>query len=319
MKHQQAHDLIKQSKKILIATHVNPDLDAICSELVIAEYLRMQKKQFCIIHEKPLASMYGFLSGARQIKTMGGSAYDYDAAIIVDCADKARIGAVKELFLKDKPVINIDHHWTSDPFASVNIIDPEASSTAELIFETFRAWNVKLTKKMANYLYLGILTDTGSFRYQNTTARTHQIASELLGYGISPSLSYRLAYEDLDAQGFKLLSSVVTAAQYYQNGKVVSLALSAKTLKKIGDRFDLKDKLFYVLRMMKDVELIVVFSEVSAVKTRVNFRSTKKVDVAAIARIFGGGGHRAASGCVLEKNLRMAQKSVLAEVLRNVV
>jgi phosphoesterase RecJ-like protein len=291
----------------------------VCSELAMAEYLKQQRKKFFIVHEKPLALMHQMLTGHQQIKTLSKSFIDYDLVIILDCADKRRLGEVERVLLKGKPIINIDHHLTNDRFGHINIIDPKASSTAEVVFEMFKAWNVKLTKRIVEYLYLGILTDTGSFRYQNTTSRTHQITAELLRFRISPASFYRLAYEDLDDKGFKLLSKVMSQAQYLKHGKVISLSLSRRILDQIKERFDLKDKLFYVFRMIKDVEVIVLFSSVATKKTRVNFRSTKTIDVAAIAKVFGGGGHKAASGCILDKDIRQAEQIIFKEVLRRVV
>jgi len=318
MNHRQIRELIKKSHKILIATHINPDFDAICSELAMAEYLKIQKKKFIIVNEKTLAPMYRILHGYQQVKTLPTSFGDYDLAIILDCGDMGRIGAVQKILLKGTPILNIDHHFTNVRFGSVNCIDPNASSTAEVLFEIFKAWKVKLTKKMAEYLYVGILTDTGSFRYQNTTARTHQIASELLKFGISPSSFYRIAYEDLDLEGFKLLSNTIHRAQYFARGTIICLRIPRKVLTQIGEKFDLKDKLFYVFRMMKNVKIIVLFTEISSKKTRVNFRSTGLTNVAAIAKVFGGGGHKAASGCSVDMNLKQAQTIVLKEALKKV-
>ncbi|MFA5659641.1 MAG: bifunctional oligoribonuclease/PAP phosphatase NrnA [Oscillospiraceae bacterium] len=318
MNHRQVYDLIKKSQKILIATHVNPDFDALCSELLMAEYLKLQKKTFTIVHEKPLASMYHVLRGHQQIKILPKSLVDYDLAIILDCGDMGRIGEVQKVFPKGKSILNIDHHVTNVQFGRVNLVDPSASSTAEVIFEMFKAWKVKLTKKMAEYFYVGILTDTGSFRYQNTTARTHQIVSELLKFGISPALFYRMAYEDLDAEGFKLLLKAVNQAEYFNKGEIVCLKLSRKSLDQAAEQFDLKDKIFYLFRMMKKVEVIVLFSEMTSRKTRVNFRSTGSANVAAVAKLFGGGGHKAASGCILDRDIKKAKQVILKEVLKKV-
>lgn len=298
-----------------MTTHANPDFDAICSELAIAEYLKMQKKKVFIVHEKPLAAMHRSLPGHRQVKVRR-QPFDYDLAIVLDCAEQGRIGEVAGILSNKKPMINIDHHLTAVSFGQVNIIDPCASSTAEVIFEMFKSWKVRITRRIAEYLYLGILTDTGSFRYQNTTPRTHRIVAELLGFGFSPASFYRMAYEDLDAEGFQLIQRTIRAARYFKNGKIVFLDLSRKVLDGVNGRFDLKDKLFYVFRLMRDVEVIVIFSAISSKITRINFRSTKAVNVAAIAKIFGGGGHKAASGCMLDQNIAQAQRRVLAEISR---
>lgn len=312
------HDLIKKSKRILICTHINPDLDAVCSELAMAEYLRALKKKVFIVHEAPVPSMYRFLPGVGQIKGAAPRHINYDLAIILDCGELSRIGKAQKLLLSGKPIVNIDHHFTSDYFGDVNVVCPKTSSTAEIIFEMFTSWKVRFTKKIAQYLYLGILTDTGSFRYQNTMPRTHEIAAELLKFKFSPAYFYRLAYEDIDLTQFKILLGVIAKAKYFYDGKVVYVSLTKEILAKTAQRFDLKEKLFYALRMMKPLEAIIIFSAIGPAKTRVNFRATGSVNVAAIAQRYGGGGHRAASGCMLGMNINAAEKKVLPEILKKI-
>lgn len=295
---------------------MNPDLDAVCSELAIAEYLRALKKNVLIVHEAPVPSMYRFLPGVGQIKGTVPRHIDYDLAIIVDCGELSRIGGAEKVLLPGKPIVNIDHHFTSDYFGDINIVCPKTSSTAEIIFELFKAWKVRFTKKIAQYLYLGILTDTGSFRYQNTMPRTHEVAAELLKFKFSPAYFYRLAYEDIDHRQFKILPGVIAKAKYFYDGKVVYIPLTKEILAKAAQRFDLKEKLFYVLRMMKPLEAIIIFSAIGPAKTRVNFRATGAVNVAAIAQRYGGGGHRAASGCMLDMAISRAEKKVLPEILK---
>lgn len=315
MNHKKANRLIKKSKRILISTHVNPDLDAICSELALAEYLMTLKKKVFIVHEKAAPAMYRFLPWVSKIKAAPKS-IDYDLAIILDCGELSRIGGVRKILSPSKPLLNIDHHLTNKPFGDVNIVCPEASSTAEVLFELFKMWRARMTKKIAEYLYLGILTDTGSFRYQNTTPRTHEIVSELLKFNFSSSVFYRLAYEDIDLTQFKVLLKTIDRAKYFRQEKVVYVPLSRKALGEAAQRFDFKEKLFYTLRMMKPLEAIIIFSEIGRTKTRVNFRATGSVNVASVAQCYGGGGHRAASGCILETSIKEAEKKILPQILR---
>ncbi len=317
MNHKKAHSLIRNARQILISTHVNPDLDAICSELALAEYLTMLKKKVFIIHEKAVPAMYRFLPGVAKIKAASKN-INYDLAIVVDCGELGRIGGVQNTLSPDKPILNIDHHFTNKPFGDVNIVCPKASSTAEILFELFQAWRARMTKRIAQYLYLGILTDTGSFRYQNTLPRTHAIAAELLKFDFSPAIFYRLAYEDVDLKQFKVLLKTVGQAKYFHDGKVVYVPLSKKVLDATAQQFDLKEKLFYTLRMMKPLEAIIIFSEIGRARTRVNFRATGSVNVASIAQYYGGGGHRAASGCILEMNMKEAEKRILPKILRKI-
>lgn len=315
MNHKKVNRLIKKSKRILISTHVNPDLDAICSELALAEYLMTLKKKVLIVHEKAAPAMYRFLPWVSKIKAAPKS-IDYDLAIILDCGELSRIGGVRKILSPSKPLLNIDHHLTNKPFGDVNIVCPEASSTAEVLFELFKMWRARMTKKIAEYLYLGILTDTGSFRYQNTTPRTHEIVSELLKFNFSSSVFYRLAYEDIDLAQFKVLLKTIDRAKYFRQGKIVYVSLSRKVLGEAAQRFDFKEKLFYMLRMMKPLEAIIIFSEIGPTKTRVNFRATGSVNVASVAQRHGGGGHRAASGCILEASIKEAEKKILPQILR---
>jgi len=310
--------LIRQNHKFLIATHVNPDLDAIASELALAEYLKARGKHVVIVHEKPVIRAFHFVKNIRSIKSLVTFRGSYDVAIIVDCGDLNRIGSVKNILQQGTPIINIDHHFTSKSFAAVNLVDPRASSTAEVIFMLFQRWGVTMTKTIAYYLYLGILTDTGSFRYQNTTAQTHRIVAQLVSFEISPAQIYRLAYEDLQPKHLAVLAKVMQGVRYYRGGQVACVQVPQKVLKTAHGEFDIKDKVFSLLRMLRDVQVIVIFSQESARKTRVNFRSTGHADVAAVAQKFSGGGHKAASGCYIEQPMQQAQKIILPEIFKKV-
>ena len=306
---------IRRSEKVLISTHVNPDPDALCSELALTDFLKSLGKKVTIVNHEAVPRQFYFLPGARSIKPYQENKNKvYDVAIVVDCGDLNRIGKVQNLIRKDKILINIDHHITNDSFGTLNLVEPSASSTAEVIYELLLKAGCVFNKNLAMHLYIGIMTDTGSFRYENTTARTHAIVAELLKFKISASKVYRKLYEIISFKDLKEFTKIISRFDMFFAGKVVCVRLRKAALSKFSGEFDLRDAIFKFLRPVKSVEVFVIFTEVGKNKTRVNLRSTNTFDVAKLANDFKGGGHRRASGCVVNKSIPEAQKEVLGKI-----
>lgn len=306
---------IARHKTFLVSTHVGPDPDALSSQLAIAAYLRALGKQVHCINEGDVPARFRFLPGSARIKSLKSCQVQrVDAAIIVDCGDFDRIGEVKRIASTAKAVINIDHHITNDNFGDLNMVEPHASSTAEVIFDLFKQAKFRLNRQTAILLYLGIMTDTGSFRYANTTARTHEIVSQLLKFKIPIDELYRKLYEAVPLNDLKYFTRVVNTFDSLENGRVVCLDLHRKMVRKFSEEFDLRDKIFGFLRTIKGVEVIVISTEVDRHKTRINLRSQGEVNVAQIAAHFNGGGHRRASGCMISGNLKEAREKILKQI-----
>ncbi len=205
--------IFKAHQRFLIATHVNPDPDALCSQLALAEYLKQLGKTVHVVGEEKVPQRFLFLPSARTVKAVTSKTHlDYDVALVLDCGELDRIGKVAALIQKDKILINIDHHITNDFFGQVNLVASKSSSTCEIIYTLLKKAGVRLTKSMALHLYAGIMTDTGSFRYENTSPTTHAIAGELLKSGFSAYDLYRRFYESIplnDVRHFaKILSGI---------------------------------------------------------------------------------------------------------------
>lgn len=306
---------IKKNERFLISTHVNPDPDALCSELALAAYLRSLGKKVSIVNHQAVPSRFHFFPGVRGIKNYWKNRkVTYDAAIIVDCGDLSRIGKVRDLIQGDKVLINIDHHVTNDLFGDLNCVEPDASSTCEVLYELFLKSGHEMTKHSAMNLYIGIMTDTGSFRYENTTARTHAIAAALLKFKFSVPELHRRLYETITFRDFKEFTRVISHFDMHFNRKVVCVKLHKKVTSKFSGEFDLRDTIFKFLRSIKGVEVFVIFTEIGCNKTRVNLRSSTTFDVAKLSSNFGGGGHRRASGCEVDKNILQSQKVVLKSI-----
>lgn len=299
----------------LLSTHVNPDPDALASELAMAMYLKSLGKRLYVINDDNVPKRYAFMPGTSFIKRYRKDIrVEYDAAIIVDCGDLDRIGPVKSLLREDRDLINIDHHITNDFFGTYNVVIPRASSSAEIVYDILKHAKFALTKEAATLLYLGIMTDTGSFRYDNTSAYTHRIVSELLCFDLPVSAFYTRLYESVPLNDLKHFTELVTRFDPLFNGKVICLELSKSTIKKFSEQFDLRDKIFRYLRAVVGVEVIVILTEQDKDKTRVNLRSQRRVDVARLAALFGGGGHARASGCLIESGMQEARRKILAQI-----
>ena len=305
----------RKYKVFIIATHVNSDPDALSSQLAIALYLKAKGKKVFVLSEDVVPARYAFLPESHLIKKVNTSkAVHYDAAIVVDCGDLARVGPIQKVLDPKKPLINIDHHITNDSFGTINHVVPKASSTAEVIFDLFEAAHFKINKKIAALLYLGIMTDTGSFRYENTTSRTHEVISRLLKFDIPVNTYYQRLYETVPLTDLMYFTKIVSSFHSYFGGEVIYIALQSNLMKKFSEEFDLRDKIFRYLRAIKGAEVIIILTEHGKNKTRANFRSQGRVNVARLAAIFNGGGHTRASGCVIDGNIIKAKESILDQL-----
>ncbi len=306
---------LRKHKSFLISTHVNPDPDALGSELSMAIFLRAMGKTVHIVNEEPAPQRLAFLPQARGIKSYAQSrSLVCDAAIVLDCGERDRIGKVQKLISADTLVINIDHHVTNDFFGDVNLVEPKASSTAEVLYLLFKEAGHALTKDLAFNLYVGLMTDTGSFRFENTTAQTHAICADLMRFRFSVTEIYRKVYASIPYKDLREFTKLISRFDVLYDGRVVCIDLSRKILSRFSEQFDLRDTIFQFLRAMYGVDVFVIFTEVSPKKTRINLRSSSKFDVAKLASEFQGGGHKRASGCVIEKGVKEARKVFLGRV-----
>jgi len=311
MNYKAVHQLIKKSRSVLISAHVGPDLDALCCELAMAQYLRSLKKRVHIINHEKAPAMYQFVKGTSCIKTPGKQAVSYDVALIFDCGELKRIGKVEHLLDKQKPIVNFDHHITNTFFGQYNLVKPKASSTAEVLFDFFHALDIPLNKTIAELLYLGILTDTGSFRYENTAPHTHRIAASLMDFGLSVDQIYQAVYTRFSPGDLRLFLKLASEFELFFKKRVVCFSLSKEIINHIGERFDVRDQLFTMFRAIRGIEAIVIFTQVGPKSSKVNFRSNGRMNVAKIASFFGGGGHKAASGCQVIGNVKDVKQKVL--------
>ncbi|MFA5346147.1 MAG: bifunctional oligoribonuclease/PAP phosphatase NrnA [Candidatus Omnitrophota bacterium] len=312
---------IKKYKRFLISSHTSPEGDALGSEMAVHCLLKKLGKEAFIVNEDPLPPEYNFLPGKESVNLYKPDLrnIDFDCMLILDCTDLSRIGLVRELNKDNKPIINIDHHISNKEFGLVNWVEPEASSASEMVFRLYKEMRVPFDGNSALFLYAGMLTDTGSFRYSNASGFTHKAVAELLGFSIDVNQVYKNIYENIPFSDMQILIKVLSCIHTVNAGKIAWVEVPAKLLRHKKLSFDLTDHLLSFVRAIRGVEVAALFKENLGVRNeiRVNLRSTGLADVNKVAQGFGGGGHRTASGCTIRGKLSDVRAKVISSIRRN--
>ncbi len=319
---EKAIQAIKKHKKFLVTAHVNLEGDSLGSQLAMKKLLTFLGKTAYIVDHDPAPDHYKFLPNTDEVSTDIKMKRDFDAIVVLDCPNLKRIGRVQELVTKDKTVINIDHHISNENFGNVNWVDPNASSAGEMVFRLFKKMDVPITKDIALVLYIAILTDTGSFNYDNTLRATHEIAGELLGYGLKPAQVSESVYERRSISDIKLLTLVLSSLRLNPAGDIAYLEITKSMIKETGADYLKSEGFINYARSIDKARIAILFKEDpnGGNKINVSFRAKGDVDVNVLAAAFGGGGHVKASGCIIEGSLAEVERKVLAkaeEVLRS--
>ena len=310
---------IKESKNILLVSHINPDGDTLGSMCGMYHLIKDNYKKKCeMVIVSKLPSVYEFIpeiNKAKSIESIDLSRV-YDLVINLDVASIDRCSDAKILFEKSKKTFNIDHHETNDAYADVNIIYPKASATGEVLYEICKKLNWEVSRDCAICLYTAILTDTGGFRFSNTSQKTMIYAGELLSYGVEPSDIFQKCYESQSKDMVLFQSYCVNKAKFEDDNKIAYTEVYKKDLEKFnynGD--DFTDGLTEKLRAIKTTEVAFVVKELNSTTSKLSMRSRSK-DIAKVCAVFGGGGHKLAAGAVIKANVKNSVKMVLEELRR---
>lgn len=317
MKTKEIVEILKENRKFLISSHQNLEGDAVGSQLALAELLKKMGKKVILLSPEAVPETYKFLPGIKSIKNaVRGERFDYDVACVVDCTDLDRIGYIKNIINLKKPLINIDHHISNTYFGTINWVEPDASCTGEQIYHLFKEAGIHINKNAALYIYVATLTDTGSFRYANTTAETHKIVAELIAKGLNPTQIYRKIYEEAHRSRLVLLSTVLSTLNITRDGKVAWIRITKDMLRKHKTGMRGTEDFINFPRSIKGVRIAIAFREIGKDIIRVSFRSNEGVDVCKLAKHFDGGGHPSASACTLKVNMPEAEEAVLVKAKR---
>ncbi|MCU0666806.1 MAG: bifunctional oligoribonuclease/PAP phosphatase NrnA [Candidatus Omnitrophica bacterium] len=312
---------IRGHKSFLVTSHKNLEGDALGSELAIAQLLKALGKKVIIVNDDPAPEEYSFMPGINKIKLLRNLKREnnFDCFCLVDCSSEDRCGKVWQLNKTKKAfVLNIDHHISNTYFADVNLVLAGASSCSEIVYRLFKKSKIKFDRVSSNALYTGIMTDTGSFRYNTTSSFTHQAVADLMPFmKIGVSEIYRKIYEDIRISSLKKAAKIISQVKTACNGKLAWVVIPEAALSKKDD-FDLPEYILSHIRALKGVQAAVLLRKLpeDRSKVRVNFRSQGKIDVNKIASLFGGGGHKCASGCTLEGGIGRIEQDIIKETSR---
>lgn len=320
---EEAKAFILNQDRFLVVSHVNPDGDAIGSTLAAGHMLEQLGKSFFMVNEGSVPAKFHMLPNSLKIGNFSATASEsiprFDCVIAVDCADFERIGEVRQWFPEGIPLLNIDHHPTNDGYGSVNVIRSEAAATAEVLYDLAGVLEIVWERPVAECIYTGLLTDTGGFRYSNTTPKVLNIASEMLTYGVNGNRLADQLLERLTFSQVAILRKALATLSFSPDKRIAWMAVTSEDIRETGTEGGDMDGLVNYPRNIEGVEVGLLFKQSDPDTFKVSLRSAGLADVASIAQRFGGGGHVRAAGCTVKGTLQEAVDRIVSEVGRALV
>jgi bifunctional oligoribonuclease and PAP phosphatase NrnA len=284
---------ISQRQRFLLSSHARPDGDSIGSQLAMAFALRALDKDVRIVnHDLAPASLLEF-PGVRDIEIADRAEGEFDAAIILECSDLARTGVTG---LDRQFMINIDHHPGNTMYGGINWFDENVAACGEMVFDVIEALRVPLTRNIATHIYLTILTDTGGFHYSGISARSFEICRRAVEAGVDPVSLARAVFDNNSLGRLKLLGTVLNTMELDPSNRLAVMYLDPELAAAAGATYDDTEGLINMPLTVKEVEAVAFFKQIDTHHYRVSLRSKGTINVAEVAKNFGGGGHKNASG-----------------------
>jgi len=303
--------LCDRHERFVVISHVRPDGDAYGSTLGLALSLRAMGKDVLAVNADGLSPLFEFLPGSKELTAPLPTAPEPDRLIIsVDCADAKRHGAAFDQWQR-LPEATIDHHVSNPGYAKLNLIDAESPATAQVLYEIITALKWPLTPEVAANLYVGIMTDTGCFRYRQTTAHTFEVAAKLVSAGADPTDLAESCYQSFRAERQLLVAEVFKVIRFTNANRVAWFSLTPEMYARSGAIPDESEGLIEFLQAVKTVEVAFLLESLPDGLTRASLRSRGKVDVQQICKEFGGGGHRLAAGLRTKLDPAALEKKLL--------
>jgi phosphoesterase RecJ-like protein len=314
--------IIKQingAKHILLVSHSQPDGDAVSSILALGLAIGKLGIKTTIYNASPIPAVYRFLPSVERIVRHIKKANTYDVALVLDCGDLPRIGDATTTVSRIPVVINIDHHVSNTGFGDIQLIDPLACSTAEIVYRLIKAMDVPIDKAMATSLYTGILTDTGSFRFSSTNQAAFAISQEMAELGVEAHEVAQHVYGTYSLGRIKLLNLALDSIEISDNGKLSIMTVTGAMFEETRTQPEDADGMINYARRIEDVKVAALIHEQKngeansngQCRFHVSLRSDGSVDVAAIAGSFGGGGHASAAGFQIETTLTKLKSDII--------
>ncbi len=318
---QEAMALIEPARRIALLAHEHPDGDCLGSAIGFAHILRQLGKVCVPACPDPVPPAFSFLPGQEMLQTTLGDEH-FDLIIALDAGELTRYGTLYEQhrsFLDSVRILNIDHHISSSGCGQVNIIEPEAASTTELLVLFQQQAGLTLTKDAAVCLLTGLITDTGSFQYTSTTPRTMEVGALLLEAGAVAETIVKPIFRTRPLAHVRFNAAAIDNIQMSEDGRIMWSYATDETLAAVGATPDMDDNIAGMLRDIKGVQVSAFFKNYgNPQETRVSLRSNTPYDVAAVCIRLGGGGHARAAGATVQKPLAEAIPLVITEIEREV-
>ncbi|MGE4559331.1 MAG: bifunctional oligoribonuclease/PAP phosphatase NrnA [Desulfobulbus sp.] len=316
-------ETVREKGHVLLATHFNPDGDALGSLLGLAEILEGMGKQVLRFLEDPVTHLYRFLPGCGQIQTdieavraFVQAAGDDLLALCLDCSEDHRLGRHSRELVTFRPLMVIDHHKGSNGFGDGCWIEPQRSSTGEMIFDLAEALGAEVSKRAAECLYVAINTDTGSFRYESTSSHTFAVAGELVRRGVRPEVMANQLYDNSTLGRLRLMQEVLATLEMHERDRIAVIRVTQNMLERTFTTMADTEYFINFPRAVATVRVAVFLKEIEAEHISVSLRAKGQCDVSLIAARFGGGGHRNASGCRFKGQSMDTVRDILVDLLR---
>ena len=305
---------LQNCQTVLISVHKNPDGDALGSQLGLLLALEKTGKTVFAHNLDPVPEIYRFLPASSRITTGPRVNGTYDAFVVLD-ADPPRTGLVTGAW-PARTLINIDHHVTNRAEWPITWLDPDAAATGEMIYRLVTGLGIPMDNDLALCLYTAIFTDTGSFRYSNTTSESMRIAAALIDAGADPWLVTENVYESLPFRKIDLLGKVLSGIERSRDGRIAWVLVTDELYRLTGTSAEDTDNFVNFVRSIKGVEVAMLFRQTGPAQYKISLRAKGRVDLSGLAVTLGGGGHRNAAGGVLDGTFPAIRDKVVGAVLR---
>lgn len=307
-------EVLEKSASVAVLPHVSADGDCLGSGLALGLALRKRGKHVVIYIEEEIPYVYSFLPGKELVRVYDGQNPGHDTAVALDTGDIERLGKRAEIFKNARVTVNIDHHATNYSFAEYNFVRPERSAVGEIIYDMLVKMGTEMDTGISTCLYVAITTDTGGFRYSNTTPQTHRIAAELIKNGVNVAEISQKVFDTVSLEKLRLMSLAINTIELFSNGRIAFLAVTEEMMRNAGAKEEDCDGIVNLGRNIRGVELAVLLRQLENGEVKVNLRSNCHVDVAAVANKFSGVGHKKAAGCTIKGEIGHIRAMVLGEL-----
>jgi phosphoesterase RecJ-like protein len=305
-------DILRTRQRFVVISHARPDGDALGCTLAMALCLRQLGKDVTAWNEDGVLEKFRYLPSSELITQPPAEPRSFEVAIVLDNAVENRAGTARTAIAHADMWINIDHHHTNSRYGDLAYVDSTAPAAGQVLYELFRQCDLPLTYEMADNLFVAISTDTGSFQYPSTTARTYEIAADLIRLGVNVGNLSQKMYESYPRRRLELLRALLSVLRLTSRDRVASFALSAETALKLGVLPEDNEGLIDSIRGIDTVVAAAFFEELGDGKIRISLRSkSPRVDVSKVCGLFGGGGHKLAAGARIAGTLAEVQEKVL--------